>query len=166
MGPTWVLSAPGGPHVGPMNIAIRVGILCQKALRLNGHGPISKPSALQPMLTISVTMHIYCIIPLLYNCNIENKQHEPISTAYRRIVTVLITCYEKASVSHTIYTMEMGPCLVCFVLRNRAYFHSIYIYIYIYIYLYIMNAAVLNCWGRRCYQQQVLSPGRGMNNNV
>ena len=24
MGPTWVLSAPGGPHVSPMNIAIRV----------------------------------------------------------------------------------------------------------------------------------------------
>ena len=32
MGPTWVLSAPGGPHVGPMNLAIglvtlRTGIL-------------------------------------------------------------------------------------------------------------------------------------------
>ena len=26
MGPTWVLSAPGGPHVGPMNLAIRVSI--------------------------------------------------------------------------------------------------------------------------------------------
>ena len=25
MGPTWVLSAPDGPHVGPMNLAIRVG---------------------------------------------------------------------------------------------------------------------------------------------
>ena len=24
MGPTWVLSAPGGPHVGPMNLAIWV----------------------------------------------------------------------------------------------------------------------------------------------
>ena len=24
-GPTWVLSAPDGPHVGPMNLAIRVG---------------------------------------------------------------------------------------------------------------------------------------------
>ena len=24
MGPTWVLSAPGGPHVGPMNLTIRV----------------------------------------------------------------------------------------------------------------------------------------------
>ena len=23
MGPTWVVSAPGGPHVGPMNLAIR-----------------------------------------------------------------------------------------------------------------------------------------------
>ena len=23
MGPTWALSAPDGPHVGPMNIAIR-----------------------------------------------------------------------------------------------------------------------------------------------
>ena len=24
MGPTWVLSAPDGPHVGPMNLAIRI----------------------------------------------------------------------------------------------------------------------------------------------
>ena len=26
MGPTWVLSAPDGPHVGPMNLAI--GLVC------------------------------------------------------------------------------------------------------------------------------------------
>ena len=26
MGPTWVLSAPDGPHVGPMNLAIRIAI--------------------------------------------------------------------------------------------------------------------------------------------
>ena len=30
MGPTWVLSAPGGPHVGPMNLAIWV-IACRSA---------------------------------------------------------------------------------------------------------------------------------------
>ena len=24
MGPTWVLSSPGGPHVGPINLAVRV----------------------------------------------------------------------------------------------------------------------------------------------
>ena len=28
MGPTWVLSAPDGPHVGPMSLAIRVGLWC------------------------------------------------------------------------------------------------------------------------------------------
>ena len=27
MGPIWVLSAPGGPHVGPMNLAIRDSIV-------------------------------------------------------------------------------------------------------------------------------------------
>ena len=27
VGPTWVLWAPGGPHLGPMNLAIRVGLL-------------------------------------------------------------------------------------------------------------------------------------------
>ena len=26
MGPTWAMSAPGGPHAGPMNLAIWVGI--------------------------------------------------------------------------------------------------------------------------------------------
>ena len=28
MGPTWILSVPGGPHVGPMNLAIRDELLC------------------------------------------------------------------------------------------------------------------------------------------
>ena len=31
IGPTWVLSAPDGPHVGPMNLAIRVVFRCQAA---------------------------------------------------------------------------------------------------------------------------------------
>ena len=30
MGPTWVLSAPDGPHVGPMNLAIREGALLRR----------------------------------------------------------------------------------------------------------------------------------------
>ena len=35
MGPTWALSAPGGPHVGPMNVAIWAylpGLVCQDSL--------------------------------------------------------------------------------------------------------------------------------------
>ena len=31
MGPTWVLSAPDGPHVGPMNIGIKVMLLYMHA---------------------------------------------------------------------------------------------------------------------------------------
>ena len=35
MGPTWVLSSPGGPHIGPMNLAIRDFMLtCSIDLRL------------------------------------------------------------------------------------------------------------------------------------
>ena len=32
MGPTWVLSAPGGPNVGPMNLLIRVSINCKSCI--------------------------------------------------------------------------------------------------------------------------------------
>ena len=32
MGPTWVLSAPDGPHVGPMNLAIRVDYAAPKSI--------------------------------------------------------------------------------------------------------------------------------------
>ena len=35
MGPTWVLSAPDGPHVGPMNFAIRVFIRLPRLLTMN-----------------------------------------------------------------------------------------------------------------------------------
>ena len=33
MGPTWVLSAPDGPHVGPMNIAIKEAYSSMPELR-------------------------------------------------------------------------------------------------------------------------------------
>ena len=34
MGPTWVLSAPDGPHVGPMNLAIRVQMPWQRIIHV------------------------------------------------------------------------------------------------------------------------------------
>ena len=50
MGPTWVLLAPDGPHVGPMNFAIRVG---------NGMVSLVDKLFPEPMLTQSygITMH-------------------------------------------------------------------------------------------------------------
>ena len=41
MGPTWVLSAPGVPHVGPMDLAIR-GITGFKSMGYNSY-PLTKP---------------------------------------------------------------------------------------------------------------------------
>ena len=35
MGPTWVLSAPDGPHVGPMNLAIRDTLFTVASLTLD-----------------------------------------------------------------------------------------------------------------------------------
>ena len=30
MGPPWVVAAPGGHHVGPMNLTIKDGYVCEK----------------------------------------------------------------------------------------------------------------------------------------
>ena len=47
MGPTWVLSAPDGPHAGPMNLAIRDGYLWSTA-HTNPAPPIPNPPTPTP----------------------------------------------------------------------------------------------------------------------
>ena len=45
MGPTWVLSAPDGTHVGPINLAIRVGArtgLASHAMAMTDNYPVRK----------------------------------------------------------------------------------------------------------------------------
>ena len=37
MGPTWVLSAPDGPHVGPTNLAIRGGVAASDSEKCENH---------------------------------------------------------------------------------------------------------------------------------
>ena len=62
MGPTWVLSAPGGPHIGPMNPAIWV--VLQISLRPHGHchtmpaynKNMSQNSKYQEVQTLSLSM--------------------------------------------------------------------------------------------------------------
>ena len=46
MGPTWFLPAPDGPHIGPMNLVIRIGML----------------SAGNPKLVYSYFFSLYCIV--------------------------------------------------------------------------------------------------------
>ena len=46
MGPTWVLSAPDGPHVGPMNLAIRVcSSECEDKFNLYPNIRVYRPGA-------------------------------------------------------------------------------------------------------------------------
>ena len=39
MGPTWVLSAADWPHVGPMNLTIRVDLVCFDVVCIDGVYP-------------------------------------------------------------------------------------------------------------------------------
>ena len=75
MGPTWVLSAPDGPHVGPMNLAIRVSNcvninLCDIFTQPcpNFHGGWAKPQ-LKLKQGCVITSHIklrMCLILIFY----------------------------------------------------------------------------------------------------
>ena len=44
MGPTWVLSAPDGPHVGPMNLAIKDSTLSPEHSQKTLHSSVMKAS--------------------------------------------------------------------------------------------------------------------------
>ena len=59
MGPSWVLSAPDGPHVGSMTLAIRVAPRCLVGVYLQSMGPKTSPTAAcweyVPYLTIIST---------------------------------------------------------------------------------------------------------------
>ena len=55
MGPTWVPSAPGGPYVGTMNLAIREAINKQQRLSLTTNQELD-------YATIRITFQQWCII--------------------------------------------------------------------------------------------------------
>ena len=56
MGPTWVLSSPGGPHVGPMNLGIRV-VCVRFAMRILRQG-VKSTSTSDPYI-IEWTAHYW-----------------------------------------------------------------------------------------------------------
>ena len=61
MGPTWVLSAPDGPHVGPRNLAFRVFINVTMP-RLIGH--IMQATVSYIMSAADFTESVYCLLLL------------------------------------------------------------------------------------------------------
>ena len=58
MGPTWVLSAPDGPHVGPVNLAIRDYKIRFNVPHLLCFGTGQRPAAQIPQCTSSTCVYI------------------------------------------------------------------------------------------------------------
>ena len=80
MGPTWVLSAPGGPHVCPINLAIRLllfGPMITNFQVMNwrpvAHGHYLSQCPLDPQKQTSETKYKYCtkISPDYVVCNCD-----------------------------------------------------------------------------------------------
>ena len=58
MGPIWVLSAPDGPHVGPMNLAMRdISLLCKVYPNIHGHYSRVVTGSLEPANSLLFNPH-------------------------------------------------------------------------------------------------------------
>ena len=63
MGLTWVLSAPGGPHIGPMNLAIRVMLCLTHICNHEAYGiniMLHKQSKCKRLWTVCMIIGTYC----------------------------------------------------------------------------------------------------------
>ena len=75
MGPTWVLSAPDGPHVGPMNLAIRV-VEGLPHVSTTFQNSITDWEELKYWLEESISFNYIIIcqtLIMLYNCVVMQK---------------------------------------------------------------------------------------------
>ena len=77
MGPTWVLSAPDGPHVGPMNLAIRV-VACHRMPALDG----GHSSEINARIYRTVDWHF-----MQYFVFVRRVVGRLIATSYRKVST-------------------------------------------------------------------------------
>ena len=104
MGSTWILSAPGGPHIGPMNLAIRDDITLAKfRFKCTTHWISVYPSSYQPDLMKSTQ---FCLKCLKITTNNREAQLYPSVNMYppiripRRPKKTVHLCIAKYQVSH------------------------------------------------------------------
>ena len=80
MGPTWVLAAPGGSHVGPMNLAIREILLNIRRGKYRLNDPVKSPYlAASPFNTFRQSSQPHCFSPLRcrHNGRDGGLNHQP-----------------------------------------------------------------------------------------
>ena len=79
MGPTWVLSAPDGPHVGPMNLAIRAELLQPSPKERSHHVQELEAdtiSHLRSLIVRSCTIVRFCIQMLVSICHLAGSRQQ------------------------------------------------------------------------------------------
>ena len=146
MGPTWVLSAPDGPHVGPMNLAVRVGsikvqwdkMVCLEFIQSH---TISKTYTLgntndkYPGLYM---LYFFRIYEMLENTNCSKcwgqypYHHHNLTISCGSLPSAREDFDGRPVPSQYSVTIETTNTLYCVL---------IYIYIYIYIYMYSTKKA-------------------------
>ena len=62
MGSIWVLPAPDGPHVGPINLAIRDSIGWTYTIHANYHSCGSRIIVSSCSLVLAIFIHIHCLL--------------------------------------------------------------------------------------------------------
>ena len=70
MGPTWILPAPDGPHVGPMNLAMRVSTISSRPGHHNSFEDQRRGNVCKPKFSLNLTnsFHLYSV--RIYHHNI------------------------------------------------------------------------------------------------
>ena len=92
MGPTWVLSAPGGPHVGTMNLAIRDGLLITHSQHYGGWCPGDAGGIVPLHIDKNIHAHIYTCTHMhtsthtySYTQRVQNKERYRIQGNFARL---------------------------------------------------------------------------------
>ena len=106
MGPTWVLSAPDGPHVGPMNLAIRDIILQPSGTIV--HFLKKKRDLTSDLTTRVVNWSNVCVHPILRNYTLFKRTlaAEPYITT--KMGAIFKKCIAKFRVSSHRLAIETG----------------------------------------------------------
>ena len=88
MGPTWVLSAPDGPHVGPMILAIRVLI--------NIHWPVFNIECWKHNQITTACPYFSCLVQplaMMYMANVNHMTGLLTYNIHSNVPTITVICH-------------------------------------------------------------------------
>ena len=113
MGPTWVLSAPGVPHVGPMNLAVRVTI--KLTLSLFSEYPRDRWINILTLSTVILYYHVHItifslhLIPsIIVTSTLSHQEQHLWEWSTHLSFTLIDSLFHDANMGHFIYSPEVS----------------------------------------------------------